>query len=105
MLLCHSIMGYSQDWSASLTGTVIDFHDKSPLAGATITVLGQNKAVLSNLDGNYEFKGLCTGNYELEVSHPECTTLFIPIEISGAQELDIKLEHHLEALKEQKSFP
>ena len=100
MLFSYSLAGYSQDCTITLTGTVVDFHDKSPLAGATITVLGQNKSVLSNLDGKYRFSALCKGNYELEISHPECTTLFISIEILEDQDLEIKLEHHLEELKE-----
>ncbi|NKI32197.1 TonB-dependent receptor [Croceivirga thetidis] len=100
MLFCHHLMGFTQVCEASLTGNVIDFHDRSPLARATITVIGQEATVVSNEDGSYSFEGLCPGNFELEVSHPECSTLFIPISINGKTKLDIRLEHHLEELNE-----
>ena len=85
-----------------LSGTVIDYHDKTPLAGAIILVYGTGKTVISDIDGSYRIDGLCFGKYELEVSHPECATTFVPIEMDGNLEYDIKLEHHLEELKEVK---
>ncbi|WP_185781560.1 TonB-dependent receptor [Croceivirga lutea] len=91
---------FGQDCDLKLTGTVIDYHDQSMLPGATITILNSDKATLSNLDGTFLIKNLCAGNYEIEVSHPECSTVFIPIEITEDRTIEIKLEHHLEELKE-----
>ncbi len=93
---------FSQECNNTLRGKVIDYHDSTPLSGATIMVFGTEKAVVSDIDGNYHIDGLCKGNYELEVSHAECATLFIPVTIDQNMTLDIKLEHHLEELKEVK---
>ncbi len=94
----------AQDCQYLLSGKVIDYHDRTPLIGATITIVGIEKSVLSDTNGTYEFSGLCEGNYELEVSHPECATTFIPIKVSGNTEFTVKLEHHLEELKEVKVY-
>ncbi|UJH67201.1 TonB-dependent receptor domain-containing protein [Allomuricauda sp. SCSIO 65647] len=103
-MLCIGIPYFviAQSCDRTLTGMVIDYHDKTPLTGASITVTGKNISVLSDNNGNYVIKGLCEGSYELEVSHPECTTQFIPLQIEGDKTLDIKLEHHLEELEEVK---
>tara|TARA_Y100001933_G_scaffold119854_1_gene119839 strand:- start:4092 stop:6491 length:2400 start_codon:yes stop_codon:yes gene_type:complete len=92
----------AQECQNILTGKVIDFHDKTPLMGATIIVLDENIATMSDANGRYTIAGLCEGSYELEVSHPECSTLFIPLQIDGDTTYDIKLEHHLEELQEVK---
>ncbi|MBC6996975.1 TonB-dependent receptor [Cytophaga sp. FL35] len=96
------LMMTAQDCSYSLSGTVMDYHSKDALVGATVSVIGSKKAVLSNLDGSYRLNGLCAGYIELEVFHPECPTLIIPLNIEENQVYDIKLEHHLEELDEVK---
>ncbi len=95
---------FAQECTHSLSGKVIDFHDGSPLVGATVSIVGLETSVLSNRSGEYFLDELCNGTYELEVSHPECATTFIPIEIAGNTAYTIKLEHHLEELREVKVF-
>ena len=90
----------AQDCNYTLSGTVIDFHDKTPLVGATIIVAGLEKATLSDIDGSYSISGLCDGDYNLQVSHPECDTKPVTIIVEGDTKFDIKLEHHLEELGE-----
>ena len=90
----------AQDCNSTLSGTVIDFHDKSILVGATIIVAGLEKATLSDIDGSYSISGLCNGEYDLQVSHPECDTKAVKVTVSGNTQYDIKLEHHLEELGE-----
>lgn len=97
-----AIFSSAQDCHYSLKGSVIDYHSKTTLPGATISVVGQNRAVISDLNGSFVLSGLCEGRLELEVFHPECPTQFIPVEISGDTELTVKLEHHLEELDEVK---
>ena len=106
IMLFMSILGAveAQNCNYTLSGKVIDYHDGTVLVGATISISGQQKSVISSTRGDYEFGALCTGTYELEVSHPECATTFIPIEISGNTTFTIKLEHHLEELQEVKVF-
>lgn len=90
----------AQKCNAVLSGQVLDYHDKTVLAGAAILVIDNNVEVTSDGNGNFELGGLCDGNYELEISHPSCTTQIIPVTISGNTKIVIKLEHHLEELEE-----
>ena len=92
----------AQDCTASLRGTITDYHNKSSLSNASVLVIGKALTVYSDANGNYTLSGLCEGKYELEVSHPSCATQIIPITIEGKTRLDITLEHHLEELKEVK---
>ncbi len=93
---------FGQQCSSSLEGVVLDFHDQTPLAGATIQIYGTDKAVISNLKGEFSLTGLCNSMLELEVSHPECNSLFLTLEIQGNTYKKITLEHHLEELNEVK---
>lgn len=92
----------AQDCNSSLNGKVMDYHNKTVLSNASILVIEKNIQVFSDLNGNYLLKNLCDGDYELEVSHPSCSTLIIPVTVNGDTELEIKLEHHLEQLEEVK---
>lgn len=90
----------AQSCNLSIRGEVVDFHDATPLSGAEIILIDQGITVSSDKNGIYGFEGLCPGDYELLVSHPECTTQTISFHIETDRILDIKLEHHLEELEE-----
>lgn len=92
--------GWSQDCNYTLSGKVLDFHDKKPLAGATLYIARLDSYAYTDLNGTYSFKNLCVGTYEVEVMHPECRTLIFPVEIKGRTKEDFLLEHHLEELDE-----
>ncbi len=93
---------FGQECNYSLTGVVSDFHDQTPLVGATVQVYGTSKAVLSDLSGAYKIEGLCNGILEIEVSHPECNSQFFTLDLQGNTFKKISLEHHLEELDEVK---
>lgn len=96
----YSLVLTGQDCKNELSGHVLDFHDRSPLAGATILLTGRQQATVSDPDGRYSLDGLCEGPYELEISHPECRTLFLTVHVDGTTQKNILLEHHLEELQE-----
>ncbi|NER19033.1 TonB-dependent receptor [Spongiivirga citrea] len=91
---------YAQDCNTQLTGEVLDFHDKTPLEGAQVYIPKLQKTVITNSKGKFTFKNLCDGIYELEVSHFECTTRFLKVEVFGNTFKRITLEHHIEELDE-----
>lgn len=101
VIFCSSII-YAQDCNSILIGEIVDFHDNSPLSDATINITGKNTTTVSKENGKFSFKNLCDGVLELEVSHPECTTKFVTININGDTYSEIRLEHHLEELSEVK---
>ena len=90
----------AQVCKASLSGRVLDFHDQTPLAGATVLVIAQGRAVLTDLDGTYQIQGLCPGTFEVELSHPQCQTTLFQVAIQGSTQRDFEIEHHLEELEE-----
>jgi len=93
---------YSQDCETILLGEIVDFHDNTPLNGATISITGKSNTTSSNAEGKFTFKDLCDGVIELEISHPECKSEFVTVELIGDTFKKIKLEHHLEELDEVK---
>ncbi|MET1259252.1 TonB-dependent receptor [Flagellimonas sp. DF-77] len=90
----------AQDCTSNLSGKVIDFHDGTILEGAALLLVGSEIEVTSDVNGNYVFPNICDGSYQLEVSHPSCTTILVPIRVAGNTNLNISLEHHLEELEE-----
>ena len=92
----------AQDCNSILIGEIVDFHDNSPLVGATISITGKNNTTISKEDGKFSFRNLCNGKMELEVSHPACTSKFVTITIEGDTFEKIRLEHHFEELEEVK---
>ncbi len=91
---------FGQECTHSVSGEIIDFHDKTPLKGALVLVVGQNTKVTTDNLGKFTIKGLCTNEIELEISHPECTSQFLAVNTNEKKELKISLEHHLELLEE-----
>ena len=100
-IFCSSII-CAQDCNSILLGEIVDFHDNSALSDATISITGKSASTVSDENGKFNFKKLCNGVLELEISHPECTTKFVTITINGDTYSEIRLEHHLEELKEVK---
>ena len=91
---------YSQECESVLSGEVIDFHDKTPLQDATIIAIEKNSVVVTDINGKFIINHLCNGNITLQVSHPECDTRLIEVNIEGNTYKRIHLEHHLEELEE-----
>ncbi|QIE58582.1 TonB-dependent receptor [Rasiella rasia] len=90
----------SQNCNLILSGTVIDLHDQSVLAGATVIVAGVEKAVVTDFDGNFKINNLCEGTYNLQISHPECKTEPFTVVVTEDVQQTFQLEHHLEALEQ-----
>ncbi|HET8839550.1 MAG TPA: TonB-dependent receptor [Flavobacteriaceae bacterium] len=99
LLFLWSCMIFGQKCQNSFTGKIIDYHDNSALAGATIILIGSEKALMSDLDGKFSIEGLCDGNYKLQISHPECLTRIVSISVNGDTSKEIYLEHHIVELE------
>lgn len=100
LLLLSSVTLISQTCNNTLSGSVKDIHDNSPLVGATLIVAGTEQAVQTDLDGMYTIEGLCNQSYSIQVSHPECSTKGFTVKVSGNTARNFKLEHHLEELNQ-----
>ena len=100
VLIWAPITMVGQECRFSLSGKVIDFHDKTPLEQASIFINQIGRSALTDTDGFFEFEGICPGTYQIQVAHVECKTLFLEVEVSGDTYKEILLEHHQIELEE-----
>lgn len=90
----------SQNCNSTYLGEVKDFHDGSPLDGATVFLKELNKYVSTDKDGKFKFEKLCNGSITLVVSHVACKTKEVRVTIAGDTFGIIRLEHHSQELDE-----
>ncbi len=62
------------DCGITLSGTITDHEDRSPLIGATVLLAGTRRASVTDANGHYHFQNLCPGAYTLVVSYIGYTT-------------------------------
>ncbi|WGH76187.1 TonB-dependent receptor [Tenacibaculum tangerinum] len=90
----------SQNCEYTFSGLVEDFHDKSPIIGATVFIKNQNKYAVTNSEGKFSIPNVCSGNSTIEVSHVACEPQTFELNVSSNIFKIIDLEHHEEELKE-----
>lgn len=100
LLLVCSTPSLSQNCNNTLSGTVTDLHDGSPLVGATLIVAGTEQSVETDFDGKFSIPDLCDRSYSIQVYHPYCSTRGFTVKVSGNTTKTFRLEHHLEELNE-----
>ncbi|RZS99526.1 TonB-dependent receptor [Aquimarina brevivitae] len=98
VVLFQSIICYGQDCSKEFTGKILDFHDGVPLNNATITF--NNTTIKSDKQGNFKITGLCPISYAFTISHPDCNSQVVTVDISEVTNKVIYLEHHYSDLEE-----
>ena len=84
----------------TLSGKVIDEHDKTPLMFATVYIKELERGSVSDDKGNYKIENLCKGTYTLIVSHLGCHPITETITLTKSVEHHFYPEHHTEELKE-----
>lgn len=105
-LLLLTFLGYctwlqaqtDKNCAFSLSGSVIDEHDRSSLEFATIFLIEVNRGVVADSTGFYSINKLCEGRYTVVVSHVSCQPDTLSLLIDKNTRQDLYLEHHAEAL-------
>ena len=100
LLLMGPVVLVGQECRYTFTGKVLDFHDKSPLAEASIFINQLGKSGRTDNEGRFVFKNVCPGTYQIQVAHAQCRTLFLEVEIQGDTYEEYLLEHHQIELEE-----
>lgn len=100
IFLLFSIKIYSQNCNLVFSGLIEDFHDKSPIIGATVFVKNLNKYTTTNLEGKFSLSNLCSGKIIVEISHVACEPQTLELNIMNNIYKIIDLEHHEEELNE-----
>ena len=68
-LVTAALLTNSVVFSQGITGKVSDAYFSDPLPGAIVRIPDLNAGVETDLDGNYEIKGIKAGTYTVEVSY------------------------------------
>lgn len=100
-LFCLMMCAYSvtvAQCTFSLTGRVIDHHDRSPLEFAEIYIPQLKKGALTDSLGYYKITGMCNGNYTIVCKHLGCEDVQLPITVNGNTVQNFYPEHHLHEL-------
>lgn len=92
----------SQNCKNTFQGEIKDFHNNIPIEKATIKVLNSNVYSISNKNGKFVLKNICSDIIKIEVAHIGCETKTVVIDLSKTTSKTIYLEHHLEELNEVK---
>ena len=90
----------AQNCNLTFKGKITDFHDNSPIVGASLQIVNSNTFTTSDFDGNFEFTNLCEGKITVEIKHIACKTKQLTFTLNKNTFKDITLEHHLEELNE-----
>ncbi len=91
---------YSQDCNLSVRGKITDLHDNTLLIGALVSIQGTNFFSQTDLEGKYKIMGLCSGKYNLIISHSECITINKKVNLKENKVYNLELEHHVNKLDE-----
>ncbi|WP_081695726.1 carboxypeptidase regulatory-like domain-containing protein [Capnocytophaga sp. oral taxon 863] len=65
----------------SLTGTITDCLSRAPLSGATVELVGQQKTVQTNAQGQFSFQDLSKGTHHFYVSQDDYKGHFFKVSI------------------------
>lgn len=100
VLFILPFFGFSQQCDAVFLGEIKDFHDNTPIAGATVYIKNLDKYKASDENGKFKIENLCKGQITLVISHIGCDTKTVTYTIDGDVFKTIVLEHHIEELNE-----
>lgn len=98
--LCIYSTIHTQNCKHTFIGEVVDYHDSTPMSGATIHIETLNRYTAADVNGKFSIKNICNGKLTLVISHVGCETKRVEIDIVGDTYKKINMEHHLEELDE-----
>jgi hypothetical protein len=83
---------------ATILGEVLDFTSGESLAGVTVSIEGTSLETYTDLDGNFEFKGVMPGDYNLVfsfISYNNSLVEQLEVKPSEARTLKVKMQESL----------
>lgn len=96
----YNCFAQNESCNFTLSGKIIDEHDKSPLLFATVFIKELERGSVSDDKGNYTIDNLCKGDYTIIVSHLGCEPITETITITKSKKHNFYPEHHSEELRE-----
>ena len=98
LFVCNTII--SQNCNLIFKGVITDFHDGTPISGAYIKLEGSKLYGVSDSEGVFVIKNICTSKIKAIVSHVSCESKLVSVNLNIKSFADIQLEHHVEELTE-----
>lgn len=83
--LTQSVSAQATSGTGTVTGQISNAATSSTLRAVRVTVVGANKTVLSDEQGNYEISGLTPGSYTLELEYPGLDRQRVSVSVSPGQ--------------------
>ncbi len=101
-VLVGTASGQPADTSCTFTlsGSVIDEHDRSPLSFSEIFIPSLGIGDVADEQGRFSIDRLCPGKYTVRVMHLGCEPIERTIDLRKDLEVQFMLEHHAEELQE-----
>ena len=95
-LLPSSLAG--QNCNLNLSGKIVSSENGLTIPQATIELLGTNTTAISDVDGRFEIKNLCSNTYEIRIRFVGYKSLQQSINLFNSQNIEVKLEPEVVAL-------
>lgn len=99
LLILIPFAGWSQLCSFGVAGKVEDERG-IPLAGATLVLTKENKGVIADESGKFEFTQLCAGKYEVEIRYVGYQTITTSLKVPFNKPWTIRMESDSTSLNE-----
>lgn len=101
LLLFWSVKSlFSQICEGTLSGSVNDFHDGSPIVGAVVSIKPGGLFAQTDSEGRYKIQNICAGKIKINITHPACQAVTKNLFFKENQIVDFKMEHHINELDE-----
>ena len=103
IMLMGYTLGYSQDFTQNIRGTITDKQSEAPLPGVKVSVLGSDPfiAAITDLNGNFVLKNIPTGRVAIQANFIGYQPAVIPnLELISGKELivNVGLEENIKML-------
>ncbi|MDR2824164.1 MAG: outer membrane beta-barrel protein, partial [Prevotellaceae bacterium] len=101
VIFCATIISANAQ-TGNVAGAVSDKKTGESIVGATVLIEKIGKAMLSDLDGQFAFKGVPAGQYKLKITFVSYQTANIDVKISEQEttQIQVELEEAVNALRE-----
>ena len=102
VVLCFMCISHGQNCTYTLFGEIKDFHDGTPLSGATVYIETLDRYTTADINGKFTIKNMCNKKLVLIISHVGCETKRVEVIMNGDTYKEINMEHHIQELHEVK---
>lgn len=98
LVLISNLLLHAQKCDLQLKGTIRDEDNSESLSFAVVKLISPETIVQTNDKGEFEFKDLCPGYYQILIKHAGCRDSVFHLELRKSKKMTFKLPHSFNAL-------